>query len=127
MIEVKELRVGNIVALEYPDGLEYCEVKTIGISSVGLLNGVGDFNNFSIESIILIPLTKEWLIKLGFKYDEKTNEYKAPGVYGVWFFSVGGDFVYRSLLALTDDYEGYYSVHQLQNLYFALTGEELTL
>lgn len=127
MIETKELKTGNIVALEYPDGLEYCEVKTIGISSVGLLNGLGDFNNFGIESIKPISLNNNWLLRFGFELDEKTNEYKISGINEPCYFTVGGDFVLKALISIIDDYEGCYYVHQLQNLYHELTGEELIL
>lgn len=65
-----------------------------------------------------IPLTEEWLLKFGFK-------------------EVEGVFVkrYLKLLAIRDLYwranfpiiVDVIHIHQLQNLYFALTGEELEL
>lgn len=66
-----------------------------------------------------ISLTEEWLIKLGFKTNDKC-----------WYFK--GNFRYNAIVK----YWQWYGVniqdslikhvHQLQNLYFVLTGEELT-
>lgn len=59
-----------------------------------------------------IPITEEWLLNFGFK----------KGVRG-WFKTYGRNqkfnlYMYRSLFNY---------VHHLQNIYFALTGEELVL
>jgi hypothetical protein len=64
-----------------------------------------------------IPLTEEWLLKFGFEF---TNGYGFK-IFGNWlqkeddvyFYNVNGNFVQINY------------VHQLQNLYFVLTGEEL--
>lgn len=70
-----------------------------------------------------IPLTEDWLKKFGFEIQYKTPYY---------------DMVARKeMLNLCWEKKGFYwirpdihfeikTVHQLQNLYFALTGEELT-
>ena len=72
-----------------------------------------------------IPLTEEWLERFGFiPYDEfshpcfERNGYLVSYVYGKWDVQIGS--IRANRLGL--DY-----VHQLQNLYFALTGEELEL
>ena len=72
-----------------------------------------------------IPLTEEWLIKFGFK----TPEGYLAGNYILGDYRVNiEDFV---LWRVDGAYEGdtylvgIKYVHQLQNLYFALTGEEL--
>lgn len=69
-----------------------------------------------------IPLTEEWLLKFGFEIGY--NKTKMLDVYCKDFGilierSNGGNFYYKKVYIS--------SVHQLQNLYFALTGEELTL
>jgi hypothetical protein len=77
-----------------------------------------------------IPLTEEWLLKLGFKYKEWDNHFIIKN--GDYFNSIKKyDDGWRYN---TDESEAtcYYLttikyVHQLQNLYFALTGEELTI
>ena len=72
-----------------------------------------------------IPLTEEWLIKFGF--EKKENKwYKLIRFPTVRFLNNKLN-VYviihsSSVVIAILDY-----VHQLQNLYFALTGEELTL
>jgi hypothetical protein len=74
-----------------------------------------------------IPLTEEWLLKFGFEFHTNANcqnFYYAKDAFICiradedfeWFRYYNGDF-----------YHELKYVHQLQNLYFALTGEELTL
>lgn len=75
-----------------------------------------------------IPLTEEWLLKFGFRKIDAYNCYILNGLlrYNVdnnkWFIETpDGPFEsYWVEVPLT-------YVHQLQNLYFALTGEELTV
>jgi hypothetical protein len=71
-----------------------------------------------------IPLTEEWLIKFGFKLNKLGNLCKSSNYQKRWItFKKYQD---RWYLYLTHNPKCDY-VHQLQNLYFALTGEELTL
>lgn len=68
-----------------------------------------------------IPLTDEWLLKFGFK--------PHGGFYNLNAFDIEviGDFEYLSFSIIDSAYDFTLKyVHQLQNLYFALTGEELT-
>ena len=74
-----------------------------------------------------IPITEEWLVKFGFEEDFE-------GISSTWHNEV------KSIrIEIIHDSNGFHSivgafgtwieinhVHQLQNLYFALTGEELT-
>ena len=69
-----------------------------------------------------IPLTEEWLIKLGFKKNnywfKNDNMLRFGLIDNQLHCSIGNDesgFLYNRI-----NY-----VHQLQNLYFALTGEQL--
>ena len=89
-----------------------------------------------------IPLTEEWLLKFGFKevkrythdYEEKIysksiivgNENHCETLTISMPFKVGfiGDYFSDECYTLNIDIN---NVHQLQNLYFALTGEELTV
>jgi hypothetical protein len=79
-----------------------------------------------------IPLTEEWLIKLGFGKDD-TNTYiheSLPSGTGVYFES-GNDWNFDDANICGDFDECIHVklpqyVHQLQNLYFALTGKELS-
>jgi len=60
-----------------------------------------------------IPLTEEWLLKFGFTENSYYN-LKSTG---------GTDYIFGYK---KQNYTSLRYVHQLQNLYFALTGEELT-
>jgi len=72
-----------------------------------------------------IPLSEEWLLKFGFEmeYSQLTNIYK--------YFLVNTPFGYSQGQFNVFTQTGCFSVeikyvHQLQNLYFALTNKELT-
>lgn len=77
-----------------------------------------------------IPLTEDWLIKFGFQYDYEGNLFLEPihdDTEANFYFHWEVD-----ELVLRDSFEDVFMsrlnyVHQLQNLYFALTGEELTI
>ena len=67
-----------------------------------------------------IPLTEEWLVKFGFE--------KLEGWDDMYYFQIGNFQVYEYNVS-GYDYDGFNikHVHQLQNLYFALTNKELTI
>ena len=65
-----------------------------------------------------IPLTEEWLECFGFKYSDLNGD---SGLWKIPPFQIYGkynQFIYDYRLDVN-------YVHQLQNLYFALTGQEL--
>ena len=74
-----------------------------------------------------IPLTDEWLLKFGLEKLD-IDLYKIDNEYFILFFS-------ETYYIADEDWQnkkriigkGLIYVHQLQNLYFALTGEELTI
>ena len=92
-----ELRIGNWVK----NGNAYEAQVTIEILKVAKI-----FNP--------IPLTEEWLLKFGFK-----PFVKDWSLHGVVIHTRKRGFVLRKSVPIIQ------YVHQLQNLYFALTGEEL--
>ncbi len=73
-----------------------------------------------------IPLTEEWLVKFGFKRDSTLyGETRKLGCFNIGkltngYFIEGG--VDSNKTSINIQY-----VHQLQNLYFSLTNEELTI
>lgn len=81
-----------------------------------------------------IPLTEEWLVKFGFEFTNNPNQYgwyKSVGnrvLCWCYSYTIGLEFKegqcdeYKDVLF---DLECKYA-HTLQNLYFALTGEELS-
>ena len=86
------------------------------------------FNDYA--DLIPIPLTEEWLVKSGF---EKVDDSFFLKGFEVWQTDCGNEkgneyvgFFYplrdRGMMDLEIKF-----IHQLQNLYFALTGEELKI
>jgi len=116
-MEAKELRISNLVHLiadvhENEPDLLIWELEDY------------EFYENKMEYIKPIPLTEEWLLKFGFEVD-----------YGCIILSNK-----RGVITIEEDlaeisstinHDGFMApckyVHQLQNLYFALTGEELTI
>jgi hypothetical protein len=82
-----------------------------------------------LERLSGIPLTKEWLLNLGFNKDVDGSFMKND-------ISIFLDKRFKTNLFLQENQDNFkwfsYEckikyVHQLQNLYFALTGDELTI
>lgn len=67
-----------------------------------------------------IPITEEWLLKFGF---HKINESYIKNA----FLFTNCNSIYKFLYKLSIIENELKYVHQLQNLYFALTGEELII
>ncbi len=102
-MEAKELRIGNNI---FVNG-ELQEVVDLPLPE-----------NCTSENTFPIPLTEEWLLKFGFrKYD---MYYDVDDFYLIRLNDASFRAGSLSHLKMTH-------VHQLQNLYFALTGGELTL
>lgn len=125
-MKATELRVGNLVSYSHKEiNLDYTEVS---INSLYLID-----RGFPYDARFKpIPLTEEWLVKFGF------NNYHC-GWTG-WFYLQDCNLVVRNMedkfVALWDLRDDEFnhtflreidSVHDLQNLYFSLTGEELEL
>jgi hypothetical protein len=107
-IKAEELRIGNFF---YPDvdGDAYAKITAKDILEL-YSDPIDDYYK-------ALLLTEEWLIKFGF---EKTplHYFKKDGI----ILSVE-DFYYECFLGSNSVIIKY--VHQLQNLYFALTNQEL--
>ena len=74
-----------------------------------------------------IPLTEEWLVKFGFEEIDGFLTLDLGSFSGARFIFWYGDVLNlfcKSDMMLSKQIK---YVHQLQNLYFALTGEELTI
>lgn len=115
-----ELRIGNWVRIK--------DVPTTNewqVEGIGNLQQVGG-QLWSIEELEPIPLTEEWLERFGFNQLSDVWEFwknshwdlKQHKLENKWWLYCCGE----EVDCIRIDY-----VHQLQNLYFALTGEELEL
>jgi len=137
-MDVRELRIGNLVK----SGDFEVVVESIYDKSISYTNNWGDKSvSFDFEPI---PLTEEWLLKFGFRGDSTDEGVKV----GLSLFRESNSTKYISTLlkyintaspititfrndsdCIYLDYNTKLSdckhVHQLQNLYFALTGQEL--
>src|SRR5690606_7613270 len=149
MIDVKELRVGNLV-------LGYCAYndendqeqeitnvcRVLSIDSVGAheyplwVEAIGKSNDVEeYDGFVAIPLTEEWLLDNGFKLDYD---------YGNWHLNMFNVYTKRDChigvdedgscvwyFAASDDFYSWYKnmpyVHTLQNFHFCYLDKELEL
>jgi hypothetical protein len=119
-MKANELRIGNWI-MAFPISFPQ-QVVDVMCDSVNTENGQG----MHYGEIDPIPLTEEWLLKFGFiKYiDEDKFIHKSLRYSDQFKLRDDGVLVFVSSEVYITDCK---YIHQLQNLYFALTGEELTL
>ena len=130
-MNANELRIGNLIQKND----EICEVSSIhSDSTIRIFNDdkTDTFGCFALRIFNPIPLTEELLLNFGFEKDDvfdkiftylplhdlcmdKLSFRKSEGF--ICYYGIK----YRTLLKHIQ------YVHQLQNLYFALTGEELVV
>ena len=105
-MKANELRIGNWV-LNQGEPIELTKQKF----KMAVIS-------FNCQEIKPIPLTEEWLVRFGFK-KRKCGNY-------IWWIHARIQFTDKMELLIDGNlWIEIESVHQLQNLYFALTGEEL--
>lgn len=125
MIKANELRLGNII--EYPEYSASLTIEQIDKLNVNIV--------YKLKDCKPIPITEELLIKFGcvklnnsmFRFGKFTFQGTST--------DDGGDLhnkIITSRKAIKVCFEGKYFrtieyIHSLQNLYFALTNEELTI
>lgn len=121
-----ELRIGNLIQTDYEgvmevvninsERIEYIDAKKLNYRAIG---------RFELAFVEPIPLTEEWLLEFGFipnKYQDEFSldlitldcEYTDKGIFNL---SIGE---FKSEIEIKH-------LHQLQNIYFALTNKELTI
>ena len=126
-MKATELRIGNYVFYEAPINNGCVEVHSIKILTHRI-----DINGRPQSYYKPIPLTEEIILKCSFsmKYGTDPQEQNALKVFSLenleilkfeldkfFFFSTGKGLIHTNIKYL----------HQLQNLYFALTGQELEI
>jgi hypothetical protein len=138
-MKANELRIGNLVGVD----IQTMEVTSILTECCILKTRAGMPYTIDYGDIYPIPLTEEWLLKFGFvkKVDFEQQEYeygklsesnKRRGV-GLYNFTGEKLLDYWCVTFREDvgcgwsDLNEIEYVHELQNLYFALTNEELIL
>jgi hypothetical protein len=108
-MKATELRIGN-----YYIGCSRQEIEVVNGKTIE------QFESGVLPCMKPIPLTEEWLVKFGFK-----------NIYGRTYYYKKLKFDINTLGKIRFYYSGKIvyleHVHQLQNLYFALMGEELTI
>ncbi len=111
-MEAKELRIGNYIMFSKNDCTAGQPVKF----------EIQDF--IVIKKIRPIPLTEDWLISAGFM---QSGRHWTNLVIDLDYITQDDFFEYEIQFPFLDwQKHDLKYVHQLQNLYFALTGEELT-
>lgn len=116
-MKIQELRIGNYIQR---NGIA-CTVELInGETDDVYFLGKDFYSNSNVRYIEPIYLNKDWLFKFGFKiyeFDNKANQFRFKDRLIVY----RDGFLYDYGTSVKLEF-----VHQLQNLYFALTGAELT-
>lgn len=118
-MKATELRIGNLV--EETHSGEFGKVDMVVLSII---------ERMSNHSYRPIPLTEEWLVRFGFKKTHSELTYKEYD-YKKFGAEINSDIMtvsynYGSKVEWVN-FKHIKHVHQLQNFYFALTGEELEL
>lgn len=137
-MKANELRIGNYVKplvgeLEHVMCVDWIGWKIGGdLIDENYEEFLSSYQELEHEDVEGIPLTEQWLLKFGFEKDNFCpDEYdRLYTMYSFGSFYKKEDYFlpkpYYFADAFGDNFKLRY-VHQLQNLYFALTGEELTI
>jgi len=128
-MEAKDFRIGNFISDTNASDTFFAMVKKLDYSRCyyGLFHS-------AYSDLKPIPLTEEWVVRLGFNkwQDRYCLEAWSPG-HPSQRFDIDwkdGNVMMKSRYQGEDDnllMRHIKNVHQLQNLYFALTGKELEL
>jgi hypothetical protein len=112
-MKATELRIGNLVLI----GKEVNILELVDFADI--------YENNTIIHFEPIPLTEEWLLKMGFVYRGIYYHFPKNDIFKLEQYKLKNAYFLKHSKESLDSVRINY-VHQLQNLYFALTGEELT-
>lgn len=128
-MNASELRIGNFVYWPTDEGGQECQVDGVKTHISETIFFKDRFIGAQADAVKPIPLTVDWLKRFGFDfvnnwgYSKMINEDgDMIGYYSNRYFLIPED---APIIGYWVNVKIEY-VHQLQNLYFALTGEELT-
>ena len=122
VLKESDLRIGNFIKVisstktfdPFITQAKGCDIVRIEEKS---------FNYWNYEPVVL---NEDWLLKFGFKKTIGTSECNfTNGSYNIFINSLGEVNFY--FFKESDWYQKLNYVHELQNLYFSLTGSELTV
>ncbi len=128
-MDIKELRIGNIILAEF--GMGYDQIETVDAET---------FTRFTTDHVSFsgVELTEGWLIKLGLVINNSGGSFiikinsEDRHLYIIQtkqefypYLHQAPEMSFESEQLFSLNYIKY--VHQLQNLYFVLTGEELQI
>lgn len=133
-MKANELRIGNLILMSFKNVVETVNARTIGFINVA--NKKGHKHPFEP-----IHLTEEWLLKFGFErkifktsvieIDIVYYEFNGHQVYLINGKKTDSCFEFEYYIPETKErfnlFRSFYYVHELQNIYFALTGEDLEI
>lgn len=119
-MKASELRIGNYIEKSLKSGQGRNLIGKIGCQDIFRISeNSGPFNYDPIE------ITMEWVDKFGFNLSVKEgnqNEFRVYKLHGITYNTNHGWWWENHKLTIQPKH-----VHELQNLFFALTGEELKL
>jgi hypothetical protein len=125
-MKASELRLGNYLIVPGIDRI--VQVRLVCLSHFSCVDKDGIVLGESVRiNYQPIPLTEELLLKFGFEDDRDNLMILRKGVFEFYFDKVDKDGI-----SLYEKWDGNFLcnveyVHEFQNLYFALTGEELVV
>jgi hypothetical protein len=120
-MKTHELRIGNLIQVPFGDDTWVRSVDTINYDSIMTENGRFCFEH----EYDFAPITEEWLKKFGFEEDGQH-----------WYFfrtkdrftDIGYSYSLEKKILQFDELEvPMQYLHQIQNIYFSLTGQELKI
>ena len=145
-MKASELRIGNYIAdrgnkewqIDHWESIDKLSAKSNATMYMGILMETHPMTEY-VDYIKPVPLTEEWLLKFGFEEEAMRYSKNIDLFGGGKKLCFSGDYLYiidseKQNTIPTDvvtiwnkDVKKEFYVHQLQNLYFALTGEELII
>ena len=111
----KGFRIGNYF---YNENNNVSIVRTIGI---------GQINDFDVKEFKPIHLTEEWILRFGWLWNDECKSFEKPKHINMnlEYVKINNSYTMFNYVTKALIRKRIWYVHQLQNLYFALTGEEL--
>lgn len=127
-MNIQELKLGNLIKIsprENEEGVIFLtDIQQSSIIGEMLVPRQGYHFRIKFDEMLPLELTEKWLTFLGFSKGPEENEIWVDAKNFVQFklSLLESGFLEDGRIAVAID-----SIHQLQNVYFTLTGEELNI